>query len=80
MNERYLNVDQVAELLGTESAAGKLTVSIPAAIIPDIRDHLERYAEAVRRAAMPGSRACTPMIFGTRATPWRPPLARAHVS
>ncbi|MGW0757759.1 tyrosine-type recombinase/integrase [Streptomyces sp. NPDC002814] len=28
-----------------KSAAGKRTVAIPAAIIPDIRDHLKRYAE-----------------------------------
>ncbi|MEU0586249.1 tyrosine-type recombinase/integrase [Streptomyces sp. NPDC006132] len=34
------------EIKAPKSAAGKRTVSIPAAIIPDIRDHLERYAEA----------------------------------
>jgi integrase len=33
------------EIKAPKSAAGKRTVSIPAAIIPDIRDHLERYAE-----------------------------------
>ncbi|MFJ7179562.1 hypothetical protein ACIQXA_24900 [Streptomyces massasporeus] len=92
------------EIKAPKSAAGKRTVSIPAAITPDIRDHLERYAElaptagcssaprgrplaettstgcGARRATRPGSRACTSTIFGTRATPWRPPLARAHVS
>ncbi|MFF6912878.1 tyrosine-type recombinase/integrase [Streptomyces sp. NPDC012466] len=34
------------EIKAPKSAAGKRTVSIPAAITPDIRDHLERYAEA----------------------------------
>ncbi|MEU4462600.1 tyrosine-type recombinase/integrase [Streptomyces sp. NPDC024017] len=34
------------EIKAPKSAAGKRTVSIPAAIAPDIRDHLERYAEA----------------------------------
>lgn len=34
------------EIKAPKSAAGKRTVSIPAAIIPDIREHLERYAEA----------------------------------
>lgn len=33
------------EVKAPKSAAGKRTVSIPAAIVPDIRDHLERYAE-----------------------------------
>ncbi|MFF7040525.1 tyrosine-type recombinase/integrase [Streptomyces massasporeus] len=33
------------EIKAPKSAAGKRTVAIPAAIIPDIRDHLERYAE-----------------------------------
>jgi integrase len=33
------------EIKAPKSAAGKRTVSIPAAIIPDIRDHLKRYAE-----------------------------------
>ncbi|MCK1822922.1 site-specific integrase [Streptomyces sp. XM83C] len=33
------------EVKAPKSAAGKRTVSIPAAIIPDIRDHLLRYAE-----------------------------------
>lgn len=33
------------EIKAPKSAAGKRTVSIPAAIIPDIREHLERYAE-----------------------------------
>ncbi|GGU07243.1 tyrosine-type recombinase/integrase [Streptomyces coeruleorubidus] len=33
------------EIKAPKSAAGKRTVSIPAAITPDIRDHLERYAE-----------------------------------
>ncbi|MEV0688753.1 tyrosine-type recombinase/integrase [Streptomyces sp. NPDC050388] len=33
------------EIKAPKSAAGKRTVSIPAAIIPDIRDHLEQYAE-----------------------------------
>ncbi|MGI5425805.1 tyrosine-type recombinase/integrase [Streptomyces sp. CA-179760] len=33
------------EIKAPKSAAGKRTVSIPAAIISDIRDHLERYAE-----------------------------------
>jgi integrase len=33
------------EIKAPKSAAGKRTVSIPATIIPDIRDHLERYAE-----------------------------------
>ncbi|MGF0171588.1 tyrosine-type recombinase/integrase [Streptomyces sp. Marseille-Q5077] len=33
------------EIEAPKSAAGKRTVSIPAAIVPDIRDHLKRYAE-----------------------------------
>ncbi|MFF4789209.1 tyrosine-type recombinase/integrase [Streptomyces sp. NPDC001276] len=33
------------EIKAPKSAAGKRTVSIPAAIVPDIRDHLARYAE-----------------------------------
>ncbi|WP_405520661.1 tyrosine-type recombinase/integrase [Streptomyces canus] len=33
------------QIKAPKSAAGKRTVSIPAAIIPDIRDHLSRYAE-----------------------------------
>lgn len=33
------------EIKAPKSAAGKRTVSIPAAIIPDIREHLKRYAE-----------------------------------
>ncbi|QWB25613.1 MULTISPECIES: site-specific integrase [Streptomyces] len=33
------------EIKAPKSAAGKRTVAIPAAIIPDILDHLERYAE-----------------------------------
>ncbi|MGW3066238.1 tyrosine-type recombinase/integrase [Streptomyces sp. NPDC001130] len=33
------------EIKAPKSAAGKRTVSIPAAIVPDIRDHLKRYAE-----------------------------------
>ncbi|MFE5922592.1 tyrosine-type recombinase/integrase [Streptomyces sp. NPDC056468] len=33
------------EIKAPKSAAGKRTVSIPAAIAPDIRDHLKRYAE-----------------------------------
>ncbi|MFE5185486.1 tyrosine-type recombinase/integrase [Streptomyces sp. NPDC056628] len=33
------------EIKAPKSAAGKRTVSIPAVIVPDIRDHLERYAE-----------------------------------
>ncbi len=33
------------EIKAPKSAAGKRTVSIPAAIVPDIRDHLRRYAE-----------------------------------
>ncbi|MEU1083683.1 tyrosine-type recombinase/integrase [Streptomyces sp. NPDC005908] len=33
------------EIKAPKSAAGKRTVSIPAAILPDIREHLNRYAE-----------------------------------
>jgi integrase len=33
------------QIKAPKSAAGKRTVSIPAAIVPDSRDHLERYAE-----------------------------------
>ncbi|MGW7405692.1 tyrosine-type recombinase/integrase [Streptomyces sp. NPDC054833] len=33
------------EIKAPKSAAGKRTVSIPAAIVPDISDHLKRYAE-----------------------------------
>ncbi|MEU7338255.1 site-specific integrase [Streptomyces sp. NPDC007074] len=33
------------EIKAPKSAAGKRTVAIPSAIVPDIRDHLERYAE-----------------------------------
>ncbi len=33
------------EIKAPKSAAGKRTVSIPAAIIPDLREHLKRYAE-----------------------------------
>ncbi|OMI89026.1 site-specific integrase [Streptomyces sp. M1013] len=33
------------EIKAPKSAAGKRTVSIPAAIVPDIREHLKRYAE-----------------------------------
>ncbi|MFE1438963.1 tyrosine-type recombinase/integrase [Streptomyces sp. NPDC058739] len=33
------------EIKAPKSAAGKRTVSIPSAIIPDVRDHLSRYAE-----------------------------------
>ncbi|MGQ5591945.1 tyrosine-type recombinase/integrase [Streptomyces sp. ESR1.13] len=33
------------EIKAPKSAAGKRTVSIPTAIIPDIREHLKRYAE-----------------------------------
>lgn len=33
------------QIKAPKSAAGKRTVSIPAAITPDIRDHLKRYAE-----------------------------------
>ncbi|WP_369271034.1 tyrosine-type recombinase/integrase [Streptomyces sp. R11] len=33
------------EIKAPKSAAGKRTVSIPAVIVPDIRDHLEHYAE-----------------------------------
>jgi integrase len=49
------------EIKAPKSAAGKCTVSIPAAIIPDIRDHLERYAEpgADGRVFL-GSKGATP--------------------
>ncbi|WP_328338667.1 tyrosine-type recombinase/integrase [Streptomyces violaceus] len=49
------------EIKAPKSAAGKRTVSIPAAIIPDIRDHLERYAEhgADGRVFL-GSKGATP--------------------
>ena len=33
------------EIKAPKSAAGKRTVSIPATIIPDLREHLKRYAE-----------------------------------
>lgn len=33
------------QIKAPKSAAGKRTVSIPAAIVPDIREHLKRYAE-----------------------------------
>lgn len=33
------------EIKAPKSAAGKHTVSIPAVIVPDIREHLERHAE-----------------------------------
>ncbi|WP_327595026.1 site-specific integrase [Streptomyces chartreusis] len=33
------------EIKAPKSAAGKRTVSIPAAIVPELRDHLKRYAE-----------------------------------
>ncbi|PJM96964.1 tyrosine-type recombinase/integrase [Streptomyces sp. CB01373] len=38
--------DGQREIKAPKSAAGKRTVSIPAAIVPDIRDHLARYAES----------------------------------
>ncbi|GAA2900854.1 MULTISPECIES: tyrosine-type recombinase/integrase [Streptomyces] len=49
------------EIKAPKSAAGKRTVSIPAAIIPDIRDHLERFAEhgADGRVFL-GSKGATP--------------------
>ncbi|MFD5481257.1 tyrosine-type recombinase/integrase [Streptomyces hawaiiensis] len=49
------------EIKAPKSAAGKRTVSIPAAIIPDIRAHLERYAEpgADGRVFL-GSKGATP--------------------
>ncbi|MFF4860416.1 tyrosine-type recombinase/integrase [Streptomyces sp. NPDC002405] len=37
--------DGQREIKAPKSAAGKRTVSIPAAIVPDIRGHLARYAE-----------------------------------
>ncbi|WP_239149500.1 hypothetical protein [Streptomyces sp. SID12501] len=46
----------------TVAKAYALLRAIPAAIVPDIREHLKRYAE-------PGSRDCTSMTSATRATP-----------
>jgi integrase len=49
------------EIKAPKSAAGKRTVSIPAAIIPDIREHLERYAEAgADGRVFLGSKGATP--------------------
>ncbi|WNM35120.1 site-specific integrase [Streptomyces sp. Li-HN-5-11] len=49
------------EIKAPKSAAGKRTVSIPAAIVPDVRDHLARYAEpGADGRVFIGSKGATP--------------------
>ncbi|MFF5478340.1 tyrosine-type recombinase/integrase [Streptomyces sp. NPDC012935] len=49
------------QIKAPKSAAGKRTVSIPAAIIPDIREHLNRYAEqGADGRVFIGSKGATP--------------------
>ncbi|GAA1284496.1 hypothetical protein GCM10009609_57020 [Pseudonocardia aurantiaca] len=50
-------------LKGPKSSAGNRTVALPAAILPEIREHLERYAEAEPNGRL--------LIGPQRATPRR---------
>ncbi|MFF4432838.1 hypothetical protein ACFYZ4_27215 [Streptomyces sp. NPDC001513] len=61
------------EIKAPKSAAGKRTVSIPGVILPDLHEHLKRYAEAgADGCVFVGAKRATPrcifMTFGRRAT------------
>jgi integrase len=68
-------------LKGLKSTAGKRTVALPAALLPEIREHLDRYAEAgphgrlfitPQKASPRGSsfnRICKKALKGSHANP-----------